>query len=129
MKHEDIDKLIEQALTEEEAAFYHELDEQNMFQMVGGLFKGKMAFINVLVTFFALVAFILAVYYGIEFFYSNDVLYAIKTGAAMMIFIMMNAMMKIQQWMQIDKNAIIRELKRAELQISALASKIEKKGE
>ena len=104
MKHEDIDKLIEQALTEEEAAFYHELDEQNMFQMVGGLFKGKMAFINVLMTIIAAAAFGLAVYFGIEFFYSSDVLYAMKTGAAMMIFTLMNSMLKIQQWMQIDKN-------------------------
>ena len=40
-KSEDIDKLIKETLTEEEARFYEELDEQNVFQMIGGLFQGE----------------------------------------------------------------------------------------
>ena len=38
---EDIDKLIKDTLTQEEAKFYDELEEQNVLQMVGGLFTGK----------------------------------------------------------------------------------------
>ena len=38
---EDIDKLIKDTLTQEEAKFYDELEEQNFFEMVGGLFRGK----------------------------------------------------------------------------------------
>ena len=38
---EDIDKLIKETLTQEEAKFYEELEEQNVFEMVGGLFQGK----------------------------------------------------------------------------------------
>ena len=32
--NEDIDKLIKETLTQEEAKFYDDLDEQNVFQMV-----------------------------------------------------------------------------------------------
>jgi len=38
---EDIDNLIKETLTEEEAKFYDELEEQNILQMILGLFKGK----------------------------------------------------------------------------------------
>lgn len=31
---EDIDKLIKETLTQEEAKFYEELEEQNVFEMV-----------------------------------------------------------------------------------------------
>lgn len=123
MKNEDIDKLIEEALTQEEAEFYHLLDEQNIFQMVGGLFKGKNTWINIIMTVIAAIAFALAVYFGIDFFTSNDVLHAMKTGMAMLIFLLMNSFLKLYQWNQMDKNAIIRELKRVELQVSVLSKK------
>ena len=38
---EDIDQLIKETLTQEEAKFYDELDEQNVLGMITGLFKGK----------------------------------------------------------------------------------------
>ena len=38
---EDASLLSEETLTEEESKFYDELEEQNVLQMVFGLFKGK----------------------------------------------------------------------------------------
>jgi hypothetical protein len=34
------------------------------------------------------------------------------------------SMMKMFAWMQMDKNAILREIKRLELQVSSLATKL-----
>ena len=38
---EEIDQLIKEALTEEETKFYDNLEEQNVFEMFGGVFDGK----------------------------------------------------------------------------------------
>ncbi len=45
---EDIDEFVKETLTKEEAKFYDELDEQNLFQMVGGLFQGKIKWLVVI---------------------------------------------------------------------------------
>jgi len=41
--YEEIDDMIRQALSEEEAKFYDELGEQTLPEMVGGLFKGRIS--------------------------------------------------------------------------------------
>ena len=41
-KIDDIDQLIKETLTEEEAKFYDDLEEQSVFAMIAGLYKGKM---------------------------------------------------------------------------------------
>jgi len=43
---EDIDTLIKETLTKEEAKFYDELDEQGILGMIWGLFRGKNSWIN-----------------------------------------------------------------------------------
>ena len=52
---EDIDKLIKETLTQEEAKFYDELDEQNVLEMLGGLFKGKNSWIMYVMNFMTMV--------------------------------------------------------------------------
>ena len=47
---EEIDELIKETLTEQEAKFYEELDEQNIFQMIFGVFRGKNSWINILMS-------------------------------------------------------------------------------
>ncbi len=40
-KMEEIDELIKESLSKEEAVFYDSLEEQNLIEMVGGLFRSK----------------------------------------------------------------------------------------
>ena len=60
--NENIDKIIKEALTQEEAKFYDELDEQNLFQMIGGLFQGKMKWIMLLMNIIMVIFFGLFIY-------------------------------------------------------------------
>ena len=48
MKHENVDDLITEALSKEEAEFYHQLDEQTLWQSMWGLFQGKNKWINII---------------------------------------------------------------------------------
>ena len=66
-KLENIDKLIKESLTQEEAAFYDELDEQNPFEMVEGLFHGRNRWIMILINVVLLIFFGLFIYCLIQF--------------------------------------------------------------
>ncbi len=121
---EDIDKIIKETLTEEEAKFYDQLDEQNVLQMVGGLFQGKNKWIMYMMNIMTLVFFGLFIYCLVEFFKVEDTRSLLKWGFGGMIFLFGVSMLKVYAWMQMDKNALIREIKRLELQVSSLSGKI-----
>lgn len=116
---EEIDKLIKDTLTQEEAKFYDELDEQNILEMVLGLFKGKNKWIMFLMNFMTVIFFSLFVYCTVQFFDTNVTNDLIKWGVGGLVFLFGVSMLKIFAWMQMDKNALIREIKRLELIVSS----------
>jgi len=121
---EDIDKLIRESLTEEEAKFYDDLNEQGVFGMLRGLFKGKNWWLILIMNIMTLVFAALFVYCVVSFFTTSETNELIKWGFGSLIFLFAMSMLKIFAWMQMDKNALIRELKRLELQISSLSGKM-----
>ncbi len=123
-KHnEKIDDLIKETLNTEEAKFYDELEEQDLFGMVGGVFKGKMRWFAIVMNIVNLLVFGLLIYCIVEFINMEETADLIKMAVAIGACIMMMSMIKLYMWMQLDKNAILRELKRVELQVAALSSK------
>jgi len=120
---EEIDQIIKESLTEEEARFYDELEEQNLLNQLGGLFKSKMGWLVVVMNIVNLVVFALSIYFVIQFLNTDQTNDLIKWGAGFFACWTSIAMIKLFLWMQMDKNALLRELKRLELQIAALAGK------
>lgn len=123
-KLEDIDALIKETLSEEEAKFYDELEEQNVLEMVEGLFEGKNKWIMYVMNVVTLVFFGLFIYCIVQFFQAEETKELIKWATGTVVFLVGVSMLKIFAWMQMDKKAIIREVKRLELQISSLSSKV-----
>jgi len=123
---EKIDTLIKEALTKEEAKFYTDLDEQNLFQMLGGLFEGKMKWLIVLMNIIVVIVFGLFIFCTIQFLNTDITNELIKWGIAGTFCMLTISMLKLFLWNQMDKNSLKRELKRIELQISFLANKMEK---
>ena len=121
---EDIDQLIKETLTEEEARFYNDLQEQNLMQMVLGIFSGKNSWIVIVMSIIQVIFFGFFIYCAIQFFNTEVTNELIKWGIFGTLSLMASSMLKLFSWMQMDKKAIIRELKRLELQVSSLASKI-----
>ena len=121
---EDIDKLIKETLTEEESKFYDELEEQNVLQMVFGLFKGKNKWIMLMMNIMTLVFFGLCIYCVIMFFESEITFDMLKWGLGSIVFLLGVSMLKVFAWMQMDKNALLREIKRLEIQISSLSGRM-----
>ena len=120
-KMEDIDKLIKETLTEEEAKFYDELDEQNVFQMLGGLFKGKNSWLLIIMNIITAIAFGLLIGGLIQTFDVEETNDLILWVTGVFFCFMMIGMLKIFAWMQIHRNALTREIKRLEIQVSSLS--------
>ena len=121
---EDIDKLIKETLTQEEAKFYEDLDEQNLFQMVGGLFHGKLKWLMIMMNMVMIGIFAAFIYCAIQFFDTDVTNEMIKWSVLGALCMMAVGMLKMFAWMQMDKNGVIREIKRLELQVSILSSKL-----
>jgi len=121
---EEIDMLIKDTLNQEEAKFYDSLEEQGIFEMLFGLFEGKNAWINILLNIMILVFFVAFIYCGIEFFNSETTDGFIKWGIGSMMLLLCISMLKLYAWMQMDKYAILREMKRLELQVMSLSGKL-----
>jgi len=128
MKTEDnIDKLINEALSAEEAAFYNELDEQGLPKMITGLFSGKLKWLTMLTSFFMVLIFAGGVYCAIQFFKSTELTEMLKWGVGIFASLMAVSMIKLMNWMQILTNSMSREIKRLELQIAVLSNKLTEK--
>ena len=119
--YQEIDNLIIEALTSEEAKYFKELEEQSLHEQVFGLFKGKLGWVTILYSILMVPIFAFAVYAGIKFFSSSDAVEMLRWGAMMFLGLMMTGFLKIFSWNQLDKKAILREMKRLEFQISLLS--------
>ena len=123
-KMEDIDKLIKETLTQEETKFYDELEEQNVFQMILGLFSGKNKWIIVLMNLVSVIFFIMFIYCVVQFFSTDVTNELITWSIGGLICFSTVSLLKLFAWMQMDKNALLREIKRLEIQISSMSIKL-----
>ncbi len=127
MEHgEKIDDLIKAALSIEEAQFYNELGEQNLIEKLGEVHKGKIGWLASVMTVMVVLLFAVFVYCTVQFFNTEVTNELIKWASAGFLCMIAIGMMKLFIWLQMDKNDILRELKRLELQVSALAHKSDK---
>lgn len=121
---EEIDRLIKDTLSQEESKFYDALDEQGIFDMVFGLFRGKNAWINILLNVVTIIFFGGFIYCGIQFFKAESTDGFVKWGLGSLVLLLNICMLKLYAWMQMDKNAILREMKRLELQVMSLSGRL-----
>ena len=124
-EREKIDELIKETLNQEEAKFYDELEEQNLIGKLGEVYRGKMGWLAIIMNVVHLVLFGLLIYFIVRFFGTNETNELIKWASAGFLCMIAMGMLKLYIWMQMDKNDIIREMKRLELQLATLYSKLD----
>lgn len=123
-KAEDIDLLIKETLTEEETKFYNDLEEQNLWQMISGIFSGKNSWFVYATSIVQIAFFGFFVYCAIQFFNTENTNQLIKWGILGTISFIVSSVLKLFSWMQMNKKAVVREIKRLEIQVSSLANRI-----
>ncbi len=125
-EEENIDKLIRETLSESEVRFYDDLEEKNLIGKLVGASKGKTGWLVVVMSIVNVLIFALFVYCILQFFKADEIKVYIKWACGAFLAFTSMAMMKLYVWMQMDKNDLLREIKRLELQISSLSSRISK---
>lgn len=116
-----IDELINSALEQEDKELYARLDgDMNLFEMAASVFQGKMRWISIMISVWILVLTILGVYCAVQFFATEVTRELIVWAVGFGFCLMAVTMLKLWFWLEIQKNAVLREVKRVELQIARL---------
>ena len=119
----EIDDMIKKALSEEESEVLKSLEEESLFDMLTANFRGKLGWISVYALVMTLVFFGISIYAAVMFFEAVETKELLMWSAIFMFSVLTVSLLKIWQWLQMDKNSLMREIKRLELQISVLAQK------
>lgn len=118
-QHDDIDDKIRRAMISEEKGLkIGPSHEQGVFESLLGLFKGRLRWLNFLVWFFQMVFIGLAAWSAYRFFGAPEVKNQILFATLFLWGVGVTGLFKIWFWMVMNRNVVMREVKRLELQVA-----------
>ena len=117
----EFDDRIRQALRTESDNVWKDVEEQGLFEQALGVMRGKHKSLTVIANAVMVLFFAITVYSVVRFFGAETTRMQIVWSVGFLTSNMVVAMMKLWFWMQMDKNTVIREVKRLELQVATLA--------
>ena len=121
----ELDDKIRQALNETgiEAEQFEE-EEDSLRTLIADAYSGKLRWMGILATFWQLVFFVIWVYAAVQFFQIADGDPQIFWATIFLMTGMMVSMIKMMHWMMINRNRVVREVKRLELEGARLGKKL-----
>ena len=111
-----LDDDIRKVLANEESIYDLE-KEEGVFRQMAGIYRGKMRWMAIAVTIESVVFVVLIVLAAIEFFQADDTKWQIFYATSVLLLAMLLLLIKLWGWMQMNRHAIQREIKRLELRI------------
>lgn len=125
MNEHDIDSLIRETLSREEAEFHAGLDEPPIVAQLVGVFGARNRWLNVLGALLTVVFLALAAYSAVRFLAADAAVpEMLRWGAGLFFCVLAVWALKIWYWMELQRNNLTREIKRLELQVAALAEEM-----
>lgn len=121
-KNDDFDAKIRQALAEDEADLGVGGGEQGIFEMMIGMYRGRLLWLNILVSVFQLLFMGLAVWSALRFFEATEIKDLLFCSTLFLWSVGVTGMFKIWFWMVMNRNSLLREVKRLELEVAQLRS-------
>ncbi len=122
----NIDAKIRRALEATDIDLADEFDgDQSMMEMVFDTFRGTGKWLTFFAIFWGLVFMAGSVFGIIQLFRAQELHEHILWGLGVMFCFSAISLMKIWFWMQMNRNSILREIKRVELQVARLAGKLQ----
>jgi len=116
--NEQIDEMILKALDEEDKKYFEGLEEPNLIELYLDTYRGKSKWITILLTITTFVLIVFTFYIGYQFYYATEIREMLVLGMIFLTGLITITALKIWFWMQMNNNAILREIKRLELQIA-----------
>ena len=121
----DLDQAIRQSLSAEDAALLDRLgDDQALHRQVLATFEGRLRWFNVAGWIAGMVLFGVACVLTWRFLQAEELADMLRWGAASALAFAGLALIKVWFWLELQKNAIVREVKRLEVQVASLAAQL-----
>ena len=120
MNDMELDQLIKESLTAEEAAYYDKLDEPIFFEKMTLIYRGKNSWISWVQSIAMVGIFAFGIYAAIQFFNGDVVVDMLKWGFGAMFALAAVGTIKIFLVMFMQEKSLRREIKRLELQLTHL---------
>ncbi|MCZ6727687.1 MAG: hypothetical protein O7A98_10105 [Acidobacteria bacterium] len=122
MKKRDIDTLIREALSHEDQEFLDSLEEPSLSEQVTYLFRGRWRWLNALSIAVAMILLVVGVYCLVEFMSTDEVPAMLRWGGGALFCLLGTSYIKLWAWLELERHAVTREIKRLELQVAHLAA-------
>ena len=121
----ELDRAIRQSLSAEDAELLDRLGaDQALHRQVLATFEGQLRWVNVAGWFAGFLLFGAACVMAWRFLHARELEEMLRWGAASTLAFAGLALVKVWFWMELQKNAIMREVKRLELQVASLAAQL-----
>ena len=122
----NIDAKIRRALEATDADLADEFDgDQSMMETVFDVFRGTQKWLTFLAIFWGFVFMAGSVFSIIQLFSAQEPHEHILWALGVVFCFSAISLMKIWFWVQMNRNSILREIKRVELQVARLAAKLQ----
>ena len=122
----EFDDKIRQALQAESDNVWKDVEEQGLFEQALDVMRGKHMFLTIIFNVVMVLFLAVMLYCVVRFFDAQTTQTQIAWSVGFLVSNMVVSMLKLWFWMQMDKNTVIREVKRLELQVATLAGIIKK---
>ena len=120
----EIDDLIREALGGEDSQVWDELGEQSIAELVTESFHGRHRFLQWYVVVVGLALTAVAVLCAVRMFQAPDDRTMLLWFAGGLLSVLGITGMKLWSWMELQRVALTREIKRVELQLAQLARRM-----
>lgn len=121
----ELDRAIRQSLSAEDAELFDRFGaDQSLHRQVLATFEGRLRWFNLAGWIAGLVLFAVAFAFAWRFWSARDLEDMLRWGAASALAFAGLALVKVWFWLELQKNAIVREVKRLEVQVASLAAQL-----
>jgi hypothetical protein len=121
----DLDQAIRQSLSAEDADLLSRLGaDQSLHRQVLATFEGRLRWFNAAGSIAAVVLFGVALVTAFRFANAEEFDDMLRWGAASALAFAGIALIKVWFWLELQTNAIVREIKRLEVQVASLAAQL-----
>lgn len=117
----ELDDKIRQALEETGVDIGDMAPEEDSFRaLIADAYQGKLRWLSVMMTFWQLVFFVVFVWAGVRFFSATTAAEPIFWSTIFLMTGIGVSMVKVMHWMTINRNRLLREVKRLELEVARM---------
>ena len=121
----ELDRAIRQSLSAEDAELFDRFGaDQALHRQVLDTFGGRLRWLNAVGSIAAFVLFAVAGVCSWRFWFARELADMLRWGAVSALAFAGITLIKVWFWMELEKNAVVREVKRLELQIVSLAEQL-----